>query len=182
VSSGCELDASKALQKNIGALEKGALFLSDGLEFIVTPDSKAIEVGAGIGDDGADCHHQGLVYFGHDVKYRERVFSVHLGVAITKEAVLAFQDVAGFGVFFDPIRNGGFNLREDTRAGVTGGGLFIQAGGREVLQNEAAVFGFFHNSRAKGFVAGDDDEVILVLNPLEGLTLVPDEVASAGPT
>jgi hypothetical protein len=54
--------------------------------------------------------------------------------------------------------------------------------GREVLQNEAAVFGFFHNSRANFFIAGDDDEVILVSNPLEGLTSVPGEVASAGPT
>jgi hypothetical protein len=55
-----------------------------------------------VGDDGADCDG-GLVYFWHDIKYRERVFRVHHGVAMTKEVVLAFRDVAGLGVFFDPI-------------------------------------------------------------------------------
>jgi hypothetical protein len=58
-----------------------------------------------------------------------------------------------------------------------GGNFFVDAGGREVLQNEAAIF--FHNSRAKVFIAGYDDEVILVSKPpLKGFTLVPDEIAS----
>jgi hypothetical protein len=101
---------------------------------------------------------------------------------MTKEAVFAFRDVTGFGVFFDPIGDVFFNPREDTRAGVAAGDLFIDAGGREVLQNQAAVFGFFHNSGAKICIAGDDNEVILFSKPLEGLALVLDEVASAGLT
>jgi hypothetical protein len=60
--------------------------------------------------------------------------------------------------------------------------LFVDAGGQEVLQNEAAVFVFPQNSRAKVFIAGYDDKVILVSKPLEGFTLVLDEVASPGST
>jgi hypothetical protein len=55
-----------------------------------------------------------------------------------------------------------FLIRGKTLSGVTGGNLVVDAGGREVLQNKTAVFGFFHNSRAKVFIAGDDNEVILV--------------------
>jgi hypothetical protein len=47
--------------------------LSDGLEFIVAPDSKAIKLGAGVGDDGADGHGS-LVYLGHDIKHSKRGF------------------------------------------------------------------------------------------------------------
>jgi hypothetical protein len=46
VSSRWELDAGKSLQENMGALEKRALLLRDGLEFIVDPNSKAIKVRA----------------------------------------------------------------------------------------------------------------------------------------
>jgi hypothetical protein len=83
-------------------------------------------------------------------------------MAMTKEAVLAFRDVAGLGVFFDPVGDVFLNPREYTISGVTGGDLVVDAGGGEVLQNKTSVFWFFHNSRAEVFIAGDDDKVILV--------------------